>query len=93
MSRYRVQTGGRYIVKGGEQVALGQQKFYSGKEINGWYSPAHRIVVTDTKTSDKKVYFPGEKIVAIVDRPKKKKVVKKEADGKAQTFKTDPKEA
>ncbi len=70
--RYRVQTPGRYLVKGEDRVVLGDT-LYGGKEINGFKSPAHRVIVTDTKTGDKVTYFPGEKIVAIVPRPKKKK--------------------
>ncbi len=69
---YRIQTGGRWLVKGGEQKVVGDA-LYKPEDINGWYSPAHRVVVKNTKTGDQKVYFPGDKIKVTVPRKKAKK--------------------
>ncbi len=73
MTKYRVQSPGAYLVKDGDQVIIGQQKDYTAEELNGWYSPANRLVVTNKETGEVKQYFPGEPVVFAVPKKKAKK--------------------
>ena len=58
---YRVQTPGRYLIKGEDRIAIGDQPL-RGEAIDGAYSPVYRVVVTNMESGEVKSYFPGEKI-------------------------------
>ena len=67
---YKVFTIGKYLINAkGEKLVPTDLRFYSAKELTGFYSPVHRVLVTDVKTGNMTMLFPGQKIKF----PKKRK--------------------
>lgn len=60
--RYKVQTPGKYIVKGDEKLMVSDNTFYQAGEIDGYKSKSHRMIVTNIDTREKTVLFPGQVI-------------------------------
>lgn len=70
---YKLQTPSRYLVNGNDRLVVGD-RFFEATEINGFASPAHRVLVTNTKTGEKVMYAPGKEIrIKIGSKSKSKK--------------------
>lgn len=62
MDRYKVQTTGKYLVKGEERLMVSDNIFYHAEQLDGFKSKSQRVVVTNIKTREKIALFPGEVI-------------------------------
>lgn len=73
---YRVRTTAQYLVKGDEKVIVKQTADYSAAELNGFKAQAATVHVTNKKTKEFRVWFPGEVMRYKLPKAKKKKGVK-----------------
>ena len=66
--KFKVQTPGKYLVKGDEKKMVSDNIFYNAEEIHGFKSKSHRAVITNIQTREKVVLFPGE-IINVMPPP------------------------
>ncbi len=69
-TKYKVQTPGKYLVKGTNQLTIGEG-FYSIKDLKGYSSKVHMVQLKGTDGS-LHVFFPGQAI-EIKKEPKEPK--------------------
>lgn len=59
---YKLQTPGAWLIKpDGTKIKLGD-RYYEAEEIQGCYTPAHRLLVQNMESGEKTTYFPGQAI-------------------------------
>ncbi len=73
MKKYKIQTPGRYLVKNDEKTIIGEDRTYFAEDIEGWSSPAHRLLVrevTEPSSTEQFTFFPGQTIHIPVEAKK-----------------------
>ena len=91
----RVQTAGRYLKDDEGNLQVVTPTPYEKDDLRGLRAPAHKVILTDLKTGEVSVKFPGEQLYirkpknpkkkpeptvdVEVEKPKKKKKNKKDS--------------
>ena len=75
---YKIFTPGAYLVKDNEKKLAAVDQLHTAEELSGWKSPAHKILVENRETGEKRTWFPGEIMTYVPKKKPKKKTKKKE---------------